>query len=473
MAGWRRPLCWGASLGLCLCLSGIGTARAQDSGSANTDGEVTRILFVFDASNSMNAFWGRRRKWDVARELLAASLDSLYLQDNIELGLRVYGHGTKHVPGKQDCDDTELIVPIGPGRNLIIQQELRKLRAQGTTPIARSLLAAADDFAATSGPGRNVIVLITDGIEACDEDPCAVSRALQAQGIVIQPFIIGIGLEEKYKDTFQCVGRYFDASRPEVFGEVLDIVIDQAIHRTTVQLDLLDAQGQPTITALPFEFIERQSGHPVLQAVHTEIAPGVPDTLILNPVPEYDVVLHSIPPLRLEQVILTPRQHNHVALDAPMGFLDLTPSRDRSALSGIPVRVFQEGECNPVHVQNVGTRQRYLAGTYQLEFATLPPEIVEGVRIGDGRIVPVAISEPGSLSLDLGTAGYGGLFKEGESGMELVISFEGQDPSGRYDLQPGRYVVIFRAKHAPRTDLSVTRKVDIRSGGNHTLTLRP
>ena len=95
--------------------------HGQSASSAEPQPEVTRILFVFDASNSMNAFWGRRRKWDVARELLAASLDSLYLQPDIELGLRVYGHGTRHVPGQQDCDDTELIVPIGPGRNLIIQ----------------------------------------------------------------------------------------------------------------------------------------------------------------------------------------------------------------------------------------------------------------------------------------------------------------------------------------------------------------
>lgn len=469
MAGRRRPFWCGLALGFGLTLSAAAPMHGQSASSAEPQPEVTRILFVFDASNSMNAFWGRRRKWDVARELLAASLDSLYLQPDIELGLRVYGHGTRHVPGQQDCDDTELIVPIGPGRNLIIQQELRKLRAQGTTPIARSLLAAADDFAATKGPGRNVIVLITDGIEACDEDPCAVSRALQAQGIVIQPFIIGIGLEEKYKDTFQCVGRYFDASRPEVFGEVLDIVIDQAIHRTTVQLDLLDSEGQPTVTNVPFEFIERSSGHPVLQAVHTSTEPGIPDTLVLNPVPHYDVVVHSIPPVTKANVTLVPRQHNHIEIEAPLGFLDLTPSRDRSELLGIPVTVYRDGDCAPVHTQQVGTRQRYLAGNYRLEFGTLPPEVVQDVRIGDGRIVPVRISEPGSLLLDIGTSGYGGIFKESEQGRQLVVAFDGQDPSGRYALQPGRYVVIFRAKHAAKTDLSVTRKLDIRPGGNHTL----
>jgi Ca-activated chloride channel family protein len=82
--------------------------------------ETTRILFVFDASNSMNGYWERQRKIEIASALLSESLDNLEGADNLELGLRVYGHQTKHVQGQQDCDDTELVVAIGPGRNLII-----------------------------------------------------------------------------------------------------------------------------------------------------------------------------------------------------------------------------------------------------------------------------------------------------------------------------------------------------------------
>ena len=327
----------------------------------------------------MNAFWGQRRKWDVARELLSASLDSLYGQEGLELGLRVYGHGTKHVPGQQDCDDTELIVPLGPGRNLIIQQELKKLRAQGTTPIARSLLRAADDFAMREGPGRNVILLITDGIEACDEDPCSVSRALQAQGVTIKPFIIGIGLDEKYRDTFQCVGRYFDASRPEVFEEVLEIVIDQAIHSTTAQIDLLNGKGEPVVTNFAIDLLERPSGHPVLEAVHTLNQAGKPDTLALNPVPTYDLTVHTLPPVTLKGIQLKAKTHNHIAVSAPTGFIDLTETRPHSALLDVPVRVTPKDSCQHIHTQRVGTRERYLAGTYDLEFATTPVVRVEDV----------------------------------------------------------------------------------------------
>jgi len=432
--------------------------------------EVTRLLFVFDASNSMNAFWGRRRKWDVARELLTASVDSLYGIEGLEVGLRVYGHGTKHVQGQQDCDDTELVVPISKGGNLLIKQELRKLSAQGTTPIARSLLKAADDFSKKKGPGKNVILLITDGIEACDEDPCAVSRALQAQDIIIKPFIIGIGLEEKYKDTFQCVGRYFDASSPDSFGAILDIVIDQAIHQTTAQVDLLDAEGAATATNLPFELVEHHSGQPVLQSVHTMNPAGVPDTLMLNPIPEYDLVVHSIPPVTASGLTLEPRTHNHIEVSVPTGFIELKPDLARSELLDIPVTVRRSDDpCKTVFIQKVGSRQRYLAGTYSLEFGTTPPIQVDNVKVGDKRIVPVSIPEPGTLNLKTGTRGYGGIFLRGESGLDLVVPFSGEDPSGRFSLQPGRYVVMFRAKHASRTDLSLTRSVDIRPGAIHTI----
>ena len=202
--------------GLMVCLLFRVDCAYGQREEASVDEEAnTHILFVFDASNSMNAFWEGKRKIEVATALLSESLTSLYGIPGLKLGLRVYGHQTKFIQGEQDCDDTELVVPLAEGNNLLIQKALGRIQARGTTPIARSLERTAEDFPAEDA--RKVIVLITDGIEACDEDPCAVSRMLQEDGIVVKPFIIGIGLEEEYKDTFRCVGNFFDAADPETF----------------------------------------------------------------------------------------------------------------------------------------------------------------------------------------------------------------------------------------------------------------
>ena len=427
---------------------------------------TTRILFVFDASKSMYGRWQSGTKIEVARRLMTKMLDSLAQLDNrpFQLALRVYGHQKPSPP--QDCNDTKLEVGFGPKNIGKIKKTLKTIKPRGTTPIARSLLRSSTDFPKCDNC-RNIIVLITDGIEACDEDPCAVSRALQAQGVTIKPFIIGIGLDEKYRDTFQCVGRYFDASRPEVFEEVLDIVIDQAIHSTSAQVDLLNSKGEPVVTNFAIDLVEQPTGHPVLEAVHTLNAAGLPDTLSLNPVPTYDLTVHTLPAVELKDIQLTPKTHNHITVSAPTGFIDLTETRPHSALLDIPVRVTLRDSCKHIHTQRVGTRERYLAGTYDLEFATTPVVRVENVTIGDGRIVPVSIPEPGLLTLDTGTAGFGGILYLGEGQRKMVVPFSGQNPSGRYTLQPGQYVVMFRAKHASKTDLTVTRPLDIRAGGTH------
>jgi Ca-activated chloride channel family protein len=148
---------------------------SQVCAQGKADQEHTRILFVMDCSNSMNAFWGNEPKIDAAREVLLKALPPLEAAPNVELALRLYGHQSRIEPGKQDCDDTKLEVPFGPHNGDAIRAKMRAARCLGTTPIARSLEKAAGDFPDTKG--RNVIILITDGIEACDEDPCAVSRA--------------------------------------------------------------------------------------------------------------------------------------------------------------------------------------------------------------------------------------------------------------------------------------------------------
>jgi len=201
--------------------------------------------------------------------------------------------------------------------------------------------------------------------------------------------------------------------------------------------------------------------------VHTMNKAGKPDTLALNPVPTYDLTVHTLPPVTLKGIQLKAKTHNHIAVSAPTGFIDLTETRPHSALLDVPVRVTPKDSCQHIHTQRVGTRERYLAGTYDLEFATTPVVRVEDVTIGDGRIVPVSIPEPGLLTLNTGTAGYGGILYVGEGTRKMVVPFSGQDPSGRYTLQPGKYVVMFRAKHASKTDLSVTRALDIRAAGTH------
>ena len=74
---------------------------------------MTRILFILDASNSMNARWGAQTRIDAAKELLAKTVEDIRGIPNLEIGLRVYGHQSPITATYQDCNDTKLEVPFG------------------------------------------------------------------------------------------------------------------------------------------------------------------------------------------------------------------------------------------------------------------------------------------------------------------------------------------------------------------------
>ena len=114
--------------------------------SKTNKNEKNRVLFVFDASQSMLGRWQSGRKIDIAKNLLSKMIDSLKNTNNLEVALRIYGHQSGYPP--QDCDDTELEVnflPVNIGADRI-KGKLSMIRARGTTPIAKSLEEAARDF---------------------------------------------------------------------------------------------------------------------------------------------------------------------------------------------------------------------------------------------------------------------------------------------------------------------------------------
>lgn len=450
----------------------LGTTHAQEG---TNQPPLTRMLFVFDASNSMNAFWGSKTRLEVARELMMKSLDELEGLPDLELALRVYGNRSPIQAGKQDCDDTTLEVPFSANSAPAMRNFIKNLRAVGTTPIARSLERSAGDFPAPTTPSgtqpkrgeraiRNVIILITDGIEACDEDPCAVSRALQSKGITLKPFVIGVGLDESEKYTLRCIGNFFDADTPELFEHVLQIVLTQALNTTTAQISLLTTDGKPTETDVPVTLYDQRTGQVRYHFVHTMNDRGVPDTLMLDPVFTYRVVAHTLPPSVRENVKIKPGQHTIVTVDAGMGRLKFKVGSGPGDGQPIQAVVRRKGELATLHVQDMSAEQRYRVGTYDLEVLTLPRLMISDVRIEQGRTTEVAIPRSGVLNVQANTPGHGAIFLKKDDALEWVADLDPMAPRNQLRLLPGKYLVTYRSRNAKRTELSLDKDVTIESG---------
>ena len=179
--------------------------------------EAPRSIIVMDGSGSM---WGQidgRAKLEIARETVATVLGGIPVDQ--ELGLMAYGHREKG-----NCSDIELIVSPAPGTGAEIAAQVAKMRFLGKTPLSESVRQAAE--ALRYGETAATVVLVTDGLETCDADPCALARELEATGLNFTAHVIGFGLSGAEGAQVACLatetgGQYLQASDARGLADAL------------------------------------------------------------------------------------------------------------------------------------------------------------------------------------------------------------------------------------------------------------
>lgn len=431
--------------------------------------QKTRILFVFDASQSMYARWENGSKMQIATRLLGEMVDSLEDVDNVQLALRVYGHQYSVVPGNRNCKDTKLEVPFADHNHQKIRDKLSGIRPRGTTLIAYALEQAANDFTACNNC-RNIIILITDGIEECDGDPCAVALGLQKNGVTLKPFVIGLGLEPEIIDAFKCVGNYYDARNEKSFKNVLGIVISQALNNTTAQVNLLDVMNRPTETNVAMTFYDSFSGEARYNFIHTMDHKGNPDTIPIDPLGKYDLVVHTIPPKRKNDIELVPGTHNIIAVASPQGDLELKMN-GFNEYKDLKAIVRKGNEMKTLNIQDFNKVEKYIVGSYDLEILTLPRTYIKDVNIDQSYTTTIQIPQPGIASINKGAKGYGSIFKENGDVLEWVCNLSKINTRESIVLQPGNYRVVFRPINAKLSIYTEDKHFEIISGQSTTVEL--
>jgi Ca-activated chloride channel homolog len=420
---------------------------------------VTRILFIFDASQSMLGRWQSDTKFNIAKRIISEMLDSIANLKNTEFALRVYGHQYQYPP--QVCSDTKLEVPFAPGNTGKIKSRLRTITPKGTTPLAFSLEQSAKDFPPCTNC-RNIVVLITDGMEECSGDPCAVSKMLQKNGIILKPFIIGIG--QDFNLAFNCVGTYFDATNEKDLRKALNVVISQALNSTTMQVNLLDESGRPTETDAGMTFTDLYSGKIKYNYIHTMNNRGLPDTLVVDPLVTYRVEIHTLPPVVIDTLRITPGKHTVAAADAPQGFLQLKMAGISNASKGLQCIVRKGGSFQTLNVQNFGETEKYITGRYDLEVLSLPRITLKDIDISQSHTTTIEIPEPGIAVFRKTFNGYGTLLLNDKNKLTRVYELNETLTLETLYLQPGSYRIVFRPKNSRSTLYTVEQSFVIESG---------
>jgi len=420
---------------------------------------VTRVLFVFDASNSMKAKHNNTSRIQGAKDLFYKFLDSLNRQKNMEFALRMYGHTVKYPPG--DCKDSKLVVPFSKGNVALIKSKVSEAQPTGITPIEHSLTEAANDFPDTKA--INTIILITDGIEECAGDPCKARQKLMEKGIIVKPFIIGIGLSPEQIKTFECVGDYYDFDDNKTLTDISAIISKQKMNKTTSQVNLLDTKGLPTETNVNMTFYNTASGKYIYNYIHTLNRFNNPDTLYVDDYPTYKVIAHTIPTTESKDVKLTPGKHTVIPIDAPQGFIELRRPQGVYNFNERIKSIVRKANSNmqTLNVQQMNTTEKYITGTYDLEILTLPRTYIKGVKVDQSATKLIELPNAGMLTVKSLDNGDGCILKDTKQ-LEWVCNLN-STTSQVYYLQPGNYRIEWRSKTLKGSIYTIEKKFTVRS----------
>ncbi len=184
---------------------------------AQTTPVTPRMMIVMDGSGSM---WGQidgTPKLEIARQVVGQVLAGI--APDTELGLIAYGHRQRG-----QCSDIELMVEPAPGTAAQIAQAVNTMRFQGRTPLTESVRMAAAALRWSEDPAT--VVLVTDGIETCEADPCALARELEAAGVSFTAHVVGFGLSAEEGAQVSCLaqetgGQYFQADDAAALTDAL------------------------------------------------------------------------------------------------------------------------------------------------------------------------------------------------------------------------------------------------------------
>ncbi|MFH0908600.1 MAG: VWA domain-containing protein [bacterium] len=197
--------------------------------------EFPEVVFILDSSGSMTETAGNQVKIAAAKAVLNQVIPQIPAE--VRMGLAAYGHRKQ-----MDCADVEMLIPPGSQDKKALLDRIASLQPLGMTPISLAVTQVADSLRGKTA--ETTIILVSDGVETCGGDPCAVVRALKQAGSKFVMHVVGFAVTLKDNDQLECIARegggtYFSAQDADSLLAALEAVrkevaqkVEQA--RTTV-----------------------------------------------------------------------------------------------------------------------------------------------------------------------------------------------------------------------------------------------
>ncbi len=205
--------------------------------------DSSNLVFILDASNSMNKPFGDVTRVDAAKEALSELLTSMPAGEDV--GLIIYGNQINYKNEAESCNDISFPFPVTAFDDNVRSKMIAAIsgvRAQGKTPLADSLTEAANALSATGQGG--VIVLLSDGEGNCGGESAVVADMIAKMDPQITVYVVGLDIEQEAGDTLRTIadatnGRYWSVN--EASGLLSALL--SAVGQTSGQAESTEPRG--------------------------------------------------------------------------------------------------------------------------------------------------------------------------------------------------------------------------------------
>ena len=182
-------------------------------------------IIILDASFSMHEQIKGEAKIDIAKRAVRELVESL--PADVRLGLVAYGHRKG-----SDCSDIELLIPPDRLDKRAFVAAVEGLKPRGMTPLTAALEFTALSLDYTTKPAN--IILVSDGVETCGKDPCAMAAKLKAAGANLVIHTVGFDLSARDAKSIRCIanatgGQFLQAKDAASLKDALAVVVAEAV----------------------------------------------------------------------------------------------------------------------------------------------------------------------------------------------------------------------------------------------------
>jgi mRNA-degrading endonuclease toxin of MazEF toxin-antitoxin module len=193
-----------------------------------------KAILILDASGSMWEQIDGKAKFQIAQEVVGDLLKDW--PASTELGIVAYGHREK-----ASCRDIESLIPVGPVNATAIKAAIGDINPKGKTPLTDAVRFAARELRSTEE--KATVILVSDGLETCNADPCAAAAELHRTGVDFTIHVVGFGTKREENRQLQCLadnsgGRFLGAGTAAELKKAMTTTVELVAKPTETKKTL-------------------------------------------------------------------------------------------------------------------------------------------------------------------------------------------------------------------------------------------